>query len=492
VPAKLPYLPAPQWGTPRNPQRDTLGPQVARVAKLLGWDLMPWQRLVLDVGCEIDPASGNFWYRDVRSLVPRQSGKTTIMVSKSTHRAITEPRSRTLYTAQDRNKALERLEENFYSVILERLRPVLQPGANRLKPGWVARTGAERIRFATQSTVLIDAVKKSSSHGGTLDEWHADEVFAHADGTAAQNVRPTMITRPGAQIWTFSAAGNKTESGFWYPMVLDGRAIIEAGVESRIAYFEWSDPDPEADRQDDTRWPLFMPALGYTIRSDDVRTELDANRTNLEEFDRPYRGIWSGGQKVDPVIPVLAYRECAWDAPSSPIDFDVPPVWSVDIAPDHEYSSIGVAGQSVDPSRRIAFSLVAHELGTGWVVDHLEQLREDRGGNTVVLAGTGAAMALKRDLEEADFDVVVLGSRDVAAACGGLFADVVNRKAWFVDDADQNEAFAGVAKRTYGNGFIWFRGRGMGDISPCYAVTLARHQWLEDPPSGQSPAETVL
>lgn len=486
------YLPEPQWGTPRNPQRETLGPEVANVAALLGWDLMPWQRLVLDVGCEIDPHSGTFWYRDVRSLVPRQSGKTTIMVSKSTHRALTEPRSRVLYTAQDRNKALERLEENFYAVILERLRPVLQPGANRFKPGWTARTGAERIKFATHSTILIDAVKNSSTHGGTLVEWHADEVFAHADGTAAQNVRPTMITKPAAQIWTFSAAGHKEKSGFWYPMVLDGRALVEAEAETRIAYFEWSDKEPDADRDDSSRWHEFMPALGHTIRIEDVRAELDANRTNLDEFDRPYRGLWSGGQKADPIIPVLAYRDCKWAAPTSPIDFKAPPVWSVDVAPDHEYSSIAVAGKPVDTSRKIAWSLVAHELGTGWVVDHLVALRDEFGGDTVTLAGNGAAMSLKRDLEDEDFDVKVLGSREVATACGALFKAVVNREAWFVDDADQNEAFAGVSKRTYGNAFVWFRGRAMGDISPCYAVTLARYQWLEDPPSSQSPSETVL
>lgn len=487
------YLPAPQWGTERNPQRKTLGPQVARVAKLLGWNLMPWQRLVLDVGCEIDPSTGGFWYRDIRSLVPRQSGKTTIMVSKSTHRAITEARARIIYTAQDRNKALERLEENFYQVLLERLRPVLEQGANQRKPGWVARTGSERIRFVTQSTILIDAIKKASSHGGTNKEWHADELFAHKDGQAAQNIRPTMITVPGAQIWSFSAAGDKVTSKYLWELVQDGRAIVEAGAgtNSRIAYFEWSDKEPDADREDSRRWYEFMPALGHTIREEDIRAELDANRGNLDEFDRPYRGLWTGTIKADPIIPALAYRDCAWAAPSSPIDFDVEVTWAVDVAPDHEYSSIAVAGRPVDSTRRVAWSLVDHELGTGWVVDRMVDLRRQFGGHTVALAGNGAAMALKQDLEAEDFDVVVLGQRDVAAACGALMSDVVNRKAWFVDNPDQNAAFAGVAKRNFGNGFIWFRGKGMDDISACYAVTLARHQWLANPPRTGPVEETV-
>jgi hypothetical protein len=485
----------PVWGTPRNPKRETLGPQVCRVAQLLGWDPMPWQRHVLDVACEIDPATGYFWYRDVRGLVPRQSGKTTIFVSKSTHRALTQPRSRIIYTAQDRNKALARLEEVFYERLLDHVAPVLDPTtAQRLKPGWMARMGAERIKFVTKSLILIDANTKKSGHGDTLDEWHADEVFAHQDGQVAQNIRPTMITRDHAQIWHLSAAGDTVTSPYWHELVLDGRAIVESGVESRIAFFEWSEKDLAADRADTSRWPTIMPALGYTISIDTMRSELEAWRTRLDEFDRAYRGIWTGVNKVDPIIPVIAWNDDAWTSEHDPIDWDDhPPVWSLDIAPDQEWSSIGVAGRPADDSdRRVTVRLVDHELGTAWVIERLRQLRATHGGDTVAIAGASAAMGFQKDLEDKGFEVVVLPRAEVAAACAGFFADAVNRLLWHVNDDDLNEALAGAVKHAWGDAWVWWRGRSMKDVSPCYAVTIARHVFLKLAPArGYDPVTDV-
>ncbi len=45
------------------------------MADKLGQPFMPWQRLVADVGCEIDLATGLPAYREVRVTIPRQSGK---------------------------------------------------------------------------------------------------------------------------------------------------------------------------------------------------------------------------------------------------------------------------------------------------------------------------------------------------------------------------------------------------------------------------------
>jgi hypothetical protein len=63
----------PRFGTPRNPERDTLGPKVAAVAKRAGFDLMPWQRYVLDLAFELE-SPGKLWYSEIVLIVPRQSG----------------------------------------------------------------------------------------------------------------------------------------------------------------------------------------------------------------------------------------------------------------------------------------------------------------------------------------------------------------------------------------------------------------------------------
>ena len=45
--------PDPRFATARTPSRDTLGPQIAAVARALGQPLLPWQQLVADVGFEL-------------------------------------------------------------------------------------------------------------------------------------------------------------------------------------------------------------------------------------------------------------------------------------------------------------------------------------------------------------------------------------------------------------------------------------------------------
>ena len=93
----------PRFSTPRHPDRDTMGPQVAKVAQALGTPLMPWQQHVADVALEIDPETGRLAYRELVLTVPRQSGKTTLILALAVHRAIGfgQPQ-RITYTAQTR------------------------------------------------------------------------------------------------------------------------------------------------------------------------------------------------------------------------------------------------------------------------------------------------------------------------------------------------------------------------------------------------------
>src|SRR5690348_15325275 len=76
----------PRWSTPRNPTRPTLGPALAAIANELGQPLMPWQRLVADVGLELTD-DGRPAYREVVFTVPRQSGKTTVILGWAVQRA---------------------------------------------------------------------------------------------------------------------------------------------------------------------------------------------------------------------------------------------------------------------------------------------------------------------------------------------------------------------------------------------------------------------
>lgn len=236
----------PRFGTPRNFNRKTLGPAVGSVARKLSKPHLPWQQHVADVTGEIDPDTGELFYDEVVLLVPRQSGKTTLKLAKATHRCTATsffgPRQHVVYTAQTRNKAREKFEEDFAPELLGSA-----TFAPRIKPHW--GNGNEHIRFTNGSRFGIEATTEKAGHGSTLDEAYIDEAFAQVDDRLEQAFEPAMITRANRQLWVVSTAGWLDGSPYLLDKVRVGREQIETGLASRTAYFEWSAPDdadPEA------------------------------------------------------------------------------------------------------------------------------------------------------------------------------------------------------------------------------------------------------
>src|SRR6266566_353985 len=248
----------PRWGTARNPDRKTLGGRAVQVARMLGKDLMPWQRHVLDVALEVDPVTGLPAYREVVLTVPRQSGKTTTLLSLMVHRSLGFARpQRITYTAQTRLAAREKWQ-------YEHL-PLLQksPLGGMFRP--VLQRGEERIVWDNGSIYGIESTQETAGHGNTLDLGIIDEAFARVDAAGEQAMRPAMVTRADAQLWVVSTAGKaKDKSAYLWGKVQAGRARLDAGPGSGIAYFEWSAP-VDADPADPLVWRDCMPALGHTI-----------------------------------------------------------------------------------------------------------------------------------------------------------------------------------------------------------------------------------
>ncbi len=77
---------SPRFASRRRPERESFGRELADIAEALGQPLMPWQRDVAAVACEINPDTGLPAYREVVVTVPRQSGKTTLFLAWQIHR----------------------------------------------------------------------------------------------------------------------------------------------------------------------------------------------------------------------------------------------------------------------------------------------------------------------------------------------------------------------------------------------------------------------
>lgn len=437
---------------------------------------MPWQQDVLDVACEIDSATGEFFYREVVVIVPRQAGKTSLSRGKITHRCVTTPKAKVLYTAQDRNHARERLELNFLDPLTDSpLAAYLAPAGMRGRLGWDGTNGRERVRFTNRAQIsIIAAQKKTSGHGATLNEAHLDEFFAQVDGRLEQAVGPSLIAVQGSQRWVTSAAGDATSVPLW-AKVEAGRARIEAGIPSRICFIEFSAPD-DADRFDPATVAGCHPAIGYTINLDDVLAEqVSMDAEDPAGFDRAYLGRWPRAAERPWIVPRAAWIECGLG--EGDVDWTGEPVWSVDVAPDRDWASIGQA--AAYPGRRCFLDVVAHEHGTGWVVNHLRRLRDQFGGDLVAIDGQGAAGALEPDLVDAGFEVRRLSLRNKVDACGALYDDVLATNVAHANDPLLASNLASAAKRTSGEAWLYVRGTSLEDISPLYALTIARWLWVE-------------
>lgn len=474
----------PLWATERNPQRETKGHRVANVSKMLtGAPFMPWQRLAADVAREIDPATGDPWYREVVMLVVRQAGKTTFVRADLTETCLYKPRAQVRYTAQTRSMALSRLERDIWEPInASPLRSFLNPRVGRRtgKPGLNGKGGQERISFTNDAQLGIDSVKTTSGHGPTLDKGAIDEAFAQTDFRVEQAMRPAMVTVPDAQLLVTSAAGDSS-SVYLRDKVTLARTRLQLELAkpihlrtSRTMFLEFA-AGPDEDPFSPTTWWHRHPALGHTITEATLWAELEGFGPNLDEFARAYAGVWPSAKVPDPPIPRQAWKDQARTVDE--IDWQGDPVWGVDVSWDREWTSIGMAAEH--PGVRAYLEVIDHELGTSWAVRRLVQLRGQLGGNVVALDGSGPAMTLALDLEAEGFEVRKLNVQQKAQACSGLHDDIVNELAIHPDDAVLNTALVSAVKRYTGDVWTFWRGKSLADISPLYSVALARQVLAE-------------
>jgi phage terminase large subunit-like protein len=426
---------------------------VAKIALAMGQPFMPWQRQVADVALEVMPG-GLPAYREVRLTVPRQSGKTTELLAVEVDRCLNwGRRQRCLYAAQDRNNSRAKWEEQ--GEILD---------GTPLRPLFTMRrqTGLERMVWrSTASTIGITASGESSGHGQTLDLGVIDEAFAQKDERLAQAFRPAMLTRPSAQMWIVSTMGTD-ESTFLNDRVDDGRARVEDGQRSGVCYFEWSAHDDD-DPDDEDTWWRCMPALGHTVTVDTIRADHDS--LDAGEFARAYLNRRAAGGK--PVIDSATWAACS-DPQSQPGPLLA---MGLDVTPDREHSSIGVASRRRDG--RIHIEVVDRRGGTDWVVARMLELQRQWHPARVMFDPASPAGSLRLDLAAAGVAMEGTEVRTYAQACGAFYDDAINRKLAHRSQPALDAAVAGARKRNLGDAWAWARRVG-ADVSPLVAVTLAR------------------
>lgn len=444
----------PRWGTDRDPANETDGEVLRRVARLMGFQLFPWQAHVADVSLE--KQDGRYRYRTVCTQVGRQNGKSKLISARIAMEAM-KPRHHIAYTAQDRNMARAKWEEHVE--ILESA-PRLRKKIKR-----VSRVnGSEKIFFTNGSSYgIITPNAQKGGRGTSLDLVVIDEALTHKLELISA-LQPTLGTKENGQLWIVSNAGHPIQS----ELLLHYRNLGHAHLQdpsSDLAWFEWSPLVDEFDYMDEEVWYQAIPSLdlefGVKLRA--VREA--ANTNSPEIFTREWLNVWPAREAVQVVAPDL------WDSlVRTDITIGERMMLSVDISVERHKAAIGASAlvRGFTP-----VEVVDARDGTQWLLPRLIEIAK-KWKAPVIIDGGSPAGSLIGELENAGIKVVTVSMRDYGKACGSFYDAINARTICHLDDPLLRAAITEASKRPLGDAWAWNR-RNASNITPLVAVTLARY-----------------
>lgn len=455
----------PRQATQRDFTRPTYGGHVAAVSALLGKPLIPWQRFVMDVACELDE-NGYLYYHKVILTAQRQVGKTQTDLARNVQNCLMGPDRRAWYTAQSGQHASAKWREMSETLV----------NAPRLKSLAERRltNGSEVLTFRNGSEFRPHPPSEDSLHSKQSDTNSIDEAWAFSElkgDTLLGAIVPTtgtrrMLTKQQPQLWIESTEGT-VESTF-FNRELDA---ARASTDERTAFFDFG-LMPDEDPTDLELVARRHPGYGYLF---DMETLITASK-NLPpgEFARAYGNRRTGA--TERVIPGGPWRDAAWleAMPDGPVCFGAA------TGVDGIDTSIVAAQHLVTPNGPgivVAMVKDGHAPGTWWALDRLKALAEKYPEAGFAIDRVGPSSALYDDAQRAGLRLIDLDSAKVTAACQKTLGGITNPNGPTLRHKP-HEAFdsaAELATRRWISDGAWVFGRraSVGSISALEALNLA-------------------
>lgn len=459
--------PAPRFATARDPRYRTFGGAVAKASAAMGQPLMPWQRQVADVLGEVD-SRGRFVHPLVVISVPRQSGKTTLVLANGVHRCLSRHNGRVWHTAQTGQEARDQWLE-----MTQRLQRSPLASLVTVKRG----KGDEHATFVTGSTLRPHPPTIDALHGkqGDLNDIDEGWVFSDIEGAnLLQAIVPTQATRPGAQTVILSTMG--TAASTWFHGLSDRGRDGDPGV----CYFEWSIPD-DADPLDLEAVAAAHPAYGHTIDMDALKRARDQLGDKPGEFARAYGNRRSGaGERL---ISVEVWNDAQTD---DPIPADKRPAFGGAVAIDR--SEVAIVAAALDDGGVPVVELVEHRPGTSWAAPRLANMAAKHRNHGVAVDRAGPSVTLADQLALLGVDLLPIGTREVAAAAANLLDRLRDGRIRFRrDPAFSAAADIATTRPLLGDAFALSR-RAAGSIASLEAAALAVYALDHQPAPALAPS----
>lgn len=456
----------PRHHTPRDYRYPSLGPKVGKLSARLGRPLMPWQQAAADVALEIDDR-GRFRYDRVVITVPRQSGKTALILALGLHRTLITPKGKIWYTAQTGQIARERFLKDMAGDAEK-----LLGSAIAVKRG----AGDTRLNFpALESQFRPHPPNDTYLHSEQSDLNILDEPWAFSevqgDGLM-QAIQPTQNTRPNAQTIYLSTMGD-ARSTWWHRIIDDAREGVPG-----TCIFDWG--LPEADDATDVKAVIDAhPAVGFTIEPDVVRKA--AHTMKPAEFARAYANIRTQTRvsvfSSDVLARVLDHT--ATMTAGADIALGVAVSW------DRSKAVIAAAGLASDGTP--VCEIVDARPGAGWVADRLRQLADRHHPAAILVDARSPASPIAADPALDDIIETPTSSR-VAAGTADFLDRIAQGTIRLRYDKALAASFDVLALRTVGDlGQMLDRKNSAGSIAEIEAAMLAHSAITQRPAPAPAP-----
>lgn len=438
-----------------------------------------WQEDVLESWLGRKGKIGTRWSAATCALaVARQNGKNGVLEIRELGGmiALGEKFLHTAHEVKTARKAFIRICSFFEN---ERQYPELAALVKEIRK----TNGQEAIILTNGGSIEFIARSRGSGRGFTVDVLVCDEAQELTNEELAA-LLPTISASPSGNpqvILLGTPPKRGTTRGEVFRTV---RAQGEAGTDPRLAWTDFGVADgPMPDVNDRALWYGTNPTLGGRLNLAEVEREVALMAANPEDFAQERLGWWGDPaddaedeETAELALDVTAWADCE-DADSTIID---PVYLGVEVAMDRSSTSIGACGLRAD--NVVGIELLEKRSGSYWVVPRLVEIMAAQRIAGVALDPSSPAGSLIPDLKTAGIEVLTPNVRQVAQACASFHDAVMTEDAKTLrhrSNATLTAAATGATKHKVGDAWRWDRYD--SDVSPLYAVTLARWAQGEAP-----------
>lgn len=436
------------------------GRRAMELSGRVGRRSFPWQAFTLVAMLRM---TGALWtHPDVVLIVPRQNGKTLILVLRILF-GLFVLNERIVYTAQ-RWKTAEDTYGRLWAIIRVRrsLNKRVVKNTCSQGNGYIEVAGGGRVLFCT----------RSADAGRGLDEVDLviyDEAYNLTEAeTSALN--PTQLASANPQtIYTSSPVNQDIHPNGHVLTALRNQGLA---CEAGLLFMEWA-ATPDMPRTAEETWRRVNPSYGVIQTAAKVRKLLRTATTaaGRKAFDVEVLGIGDWPVPVDEMPSLIPVE--VWEAMKNPHPVLVGSIsLGLDMTPDR--SRLAIVAAQWTTAGRVHLDLGYWAAPGPLVLPYLAGLVARWDPVCVVIDRNSPAFSYVDDLLNLGIEATVTGTAEHAAACGGFYDDSIGTRLGHTGDPDLADAVDGATKKQLpGGGWVWER-LGPHPIAPVTAASGAR------------------